>query len=457
MRNGGIGSVEPKAAALARGLKRRLVWGSTWLACVLVAATMAWGADRAASGTTSNSSPVVPIVEQLIRVVSLRDYNTRVVLLGTTLLGITAGLVGVFLLLRRRSLMADVISHTTFPGIAIAFLLLELSHPGTGKSTPLLLAGAFVSGLLGMACVTAVVRWTRIKEDAALAIVLSVFFGLGIALFTVVQSLPTGNVAGLGQFIYGKAASMVAADVWLIAGASLAVIVVFAAMFKEWVVVSFDDQFAASQGWPVLLLDSLLLTLVTTVTVIGLQSVGLLLVVAMMIIPATAARCWTHDLTHMTWLSALLGGLSALMGVTASAVFPRLAAGAVIVLAGSILFLFSVLLGARRGVLVRAVARRTRDRRIARDHLLRALFECLEPACGDAPDLVDRLTRLTVSFEDLLRKRSWTSGRLRSLIGAAQRDGYVVDFAEGGVQFTHRGASAACRVVRNHRLWELYL
>jgi manganese/zinc/iron transport system permease protein len=141
-----------------------------------------------AAGPNSASGFEWPTGEQFLRVVLLRDYNTRVVLFGTTLLGVSSGLVGVFLLLRRRSLMADVISHTTFPGIALAFLIVEVMSPGNGKSTPALLTGAFIFGLVGMACTTAIVRYTRIKEDAALAIVLSVFFGLGIALFTVVQS-----------------------------------------------------------------------------------------------------------------------------------------------------------------------------------------------------------------------------------------------------------------------------
>jgi manganese/zinc/iron transport system permease protein len=353
--------------------------------------------------------------------------------------------------------MADVISHTTLPGIAIAFLVMEVVQAGSGKSTPVLLTGAFVSGLVGMAATTAIVRFTRIKEDAALAIVLSVFFGFGISLFTIVQSVPTGNAAGLSHFIYGKAASLIAADVWLIGWASLAVVIVFALLFKEWMVVSFDEQFAAAQGWPVLMLDLLLLGLVTTVTVIGLQSVGMLLVVALMIIPAAAARFWTHDLRFMAIVSALIGGLSSLLGVVASAVFPRLAAGAVIVLAGSILFLFSLLFGAQRGVVIRAMLRYRRDRDIARDHLLRALFECVEPRCRSDRDLAQQLATLMVPFADLLGKRSWSDGRLRRLLRSAERDGYVIDYGAAGVKLTPRGAAAACQVVRNHRLWEMYL
>jgi manganese/zinc/iron transport system permease protein len=398
-----------------------------------------------------------PDADQILRVFTLRDYNTRVVLFGTLLLGIAGGLVGVFLLLRRRSLAADVVSHATFPGIAIAFLVMEAFFPQSGKSTPALLTGAFLSGILGLVCTTLIQRYTRIKEDAALAIVLSVFFGLGVALFTVIQSIPSGNVAGLGHFIYGKAASMVAADVHLIAWASLGVTVIFMLLFKELTLVSFDEQFAASQGWPILMLDLLLLGMVTSVTVIGLQSVGMLLVVALMVIPPTAARCWTHDLHRMTIISALVGAFSAIFGVLTSALFPRLAAGAVIVLAGTGMFILSMLFGTRSGVVTRAVNRFLRNRTIGMDHLLRALFEAIEPKCIGGRDLPDQLPLHSITIDELRTLRTWSVPRLRKLIRQAQSLGYVVDYGQSGVKLTERGAMAACRVVRNHRLWELYL
>lgn len=398
-----------------------------------------------------------PTIEQLLRVGLLRDYNTRVVLLGTMLLGISGGLVGVFLLLRRRSLAADVVSHATLPGIAVAFLALEALQPGSGKSTPALLVGAFVSGILGLFCTTAIQRYTRIKEDAAMALVLSVFFGMGVALFTVVQSVPSGNSAGLGHFIYGKAASLVAADVKLIAWSSLAVTILFFCLFKELTLLSFDEQFAASQGWPVFLLDLLLLAMVTSITVIGLQSVGMLLVVALMVIPATAARCWTHDLKRMTVISAAIGGSSAVIGVLASALLSRLAAGAVIVLAGTGMFIVSILFGSRSGVISQLIARFRRDRVIGNDHLLRALFEIIEPRCSPGRDTVEQLPAHFVTVADLCDKRPWSLTRARTLIRRAEALGLVVDYGGSGVKFTERGAIAAARVVRNHRLWEMYL
>ncbi|HLQ46546.1 MAG TPA: metal ABC transporter permease, partial [Planctomycetaceae bacterium] len=192
------------------------------------------------------------------RAISLRDYNTRVVLGGTTLLGISGGLVGTFLVLRKRALAADVVSHSALPGIAMAFLLAERFVPGSGRSSGILLLGAFVSGLMGMGMTMAIRRWTRIKDDAALAIVLGLFFGLGMALFTVVQRTKTGNAAGLQHFIFGKAASLVAADVWLIAAVSAVVALFCCGLFKEFSLLCFDEAFAAARGYRTAVLDWLL-------------------------------------------------------------------------------------------------------------------------------------------------------------------------------------------------------
>jgi manganese/zinc/iron transport system permease protein len=399
-----------------------------------------------------------PSRSQFLRVIALRDYNTRVVTLGTLLLGLCAGTVGTFMLLRRRSLVGDVVSHASLPGIAIAFLAAELVAPGSGKSLPTLLCGALVAGSLGVLATTAIRKWTRIKEDAALAVVLSVFFGLGIALFTVVQNVPTGNAAGLNHFIFGKAASIVADDVLLIAQASAVVLVLCGLLFKEFALLCFDEEFAAADGWPVVSLDLALMSLVVGVTVIGLQSVGLLLVVAMLIVPAAAARFWTHRLGRMTIASAVIGGMSAYVGVQTSALFPRLAAGAVIVLAGAAFFVVSLLFGTRRGVLWRLLLQWRLRRRVGRQHVLRAMYEALETTLDPGAHLTqDQLVGTSVSFGQLLAMRAWTPGSLEHALASAHRDGLVRSHAGDAYRLTEAGAAEAGRIVRNHRLWELYL
>ncbi|MEC8404520.1 MAG: iron chelate uptake ABC transporter family permease subunit, partial [Verrucomicrobiota bacterium] len=205
----------------------------------------------------------------ILTVLSLRDYNTRLVVLCTLLLGCACGMIGSFLLLRKRSLMGDTLSHATLPGVGIAFIISVLIV-GDEKSLPLLLAGATITGLLGCFCVQFIRYNSRVKDDAAMGIVLSVFFGAGVALLGIIQTMPEGSAAGLESFIYGKTASMVLQDFRLLALVTSFVIITSIVLFKEFRILCFDQGYAASQGWPVKRLDLILLFLVTLVTVAGL-------------------------------------------------------------------------------------------------------------------------------------------------------------------------------------------
>jgi manganese/zinc/iron transport system permease protein len=189
----------------------------------------------------------LPTAAEIWRTVSLRDYNTRTVVFGTACLGAAAGMIGSFLLLRKRALVGDALSHATLPGIGIAFIVLTLMGRD-GKSLPGLLAGATVSGLLGVGAILFIRHFSRLKEDAALGIVLSTFFGIGVAIQGFIASMPTASAAGLEGFIYGKTASMVAADARIIAVAAVAIAVVCALLFKELTLLCYDQGFAASQG-----------------------------------------------------------------------------------------------------------------------------------------------------------------------------------------------------------------
>ena len=284
------------------------------------------------------------------------SYTLRIVLLCSTLLCASAGLIGAFMMLRRRSLIADVVGHSALHGLAIAFLAAEAARPGSGQEPAGLLVGAMLSGLLGALAVIAIDRSSRLKSDAALAIVLSVFYGLGAALFTVVQDVPTGNAAGLSGYLSGKTASLMAADVKLFAAVACVLLAASLLLFKELTLLCFDADFAAAQGWPTRLLDVLLTGLVVGVTILGMQSVGLILVVATLVIPPTAARFWTDDMRTLAALSGALGAVAAVAGVLISSAAARVAVGPTIVLCGATLFGLSVLLGTKRGVLVDRLA-----------------------------------------------------------------------------------------------------
>lgn len=430
--------------------------GSRGVGAALLALALLPGAASPAEAGRSitDRSLSWPDWPQWRRVLLLEDYNTRVVVFGTTLLGLAAGTVGSFTLLRKRALMGDALSHATLPGIAAAFIAATAAGIGD-KSLPVLLLGAAASGLAGVAGILFIRNLTRLKEDTALGIVLSVFFGAGVALLGIVQQMRTGHAAGLEAFIYGKTASMIASDAYLIGGAALVCAVTCGILFKELKALCFDEGFARSRGLPVVLLDMVLMGLVVTVTIIGLQAVGLVLVIALLVTPAAAARFWTERLSGMVVIAALLGAASGMTGAAMSAILPRLPSGAMIVLVGTAFFLVSMGVGPARGVAVRIVRRIRLNSRIDRRHLLRGVFELLE-ARGVAPSGSEGSIG-TVSPKELLRVRSWSPRRLRRLIRRAERAGLVRRADGGSLRLTEEGFHEAARLAREHRLWELYL
>ncbi|MEX0701872.1 MAG: metal ABC transporter permease [Planctomycetales bacterium] len=395
--------------------------------------------------------------DRLVDFLLLRDYTTRWALLGTVALGVSAGVVGTFMLLRKRSLVGDVVSHAALPGVALAFLAMEVRAAGSGRWLPGLLTGAALAGLTGVLCATFIRRFTRLKEDATLAVVLGVFYGVGVALFSIAERL-AARMGAIEDFTLGAVHSIVAADVQLIAAAALAVLVLCGSLFKEFSLLCFDAEFGAAQGWPMGPLDVALMGLVVAVAVIGLQSVGLLLMVAMLIAPAAAARFWTDDIRKMAAIAALLGGLGAFCGVLASHLVPKLSAGATIVLAGSVLFAISLLWGTRRGLAWRLLEHRRLGRRVARDHILRACYEAIEAERGGPLDAdTSALVQTPLPIERIVELRDWSRRQLERGLAAAERERLTTSGPDGRWRLTEAGATAAARAVRNHRLWELYL
>lgn len=388
------------------------------------------------------------------RVLFLQDYNTRIVILGTTLLGMSAGMIGSFALLRKRALMGDALSHATLPGIAIAFIV-ATSLGLDGKTLPVLLVGAALSGLLGIATILLVRNLTRLKEDAALGIVLSVFFGAGIALLGIVQQMKTGHAAGLESFIYGKTASMVASDAWLIGSAGMICVLISVLLFKELTLLCFDEGFAVSRGFPVVFLDMMLMGLVVIVTIIGLQAVGLILMISLLVIPPAAARFWTEKMVNMTIVAIVLGALSGMIGSAMSAIFPNLPSGAMIVLVATAMFLFSMVFGIPRGILIRKLRRYKLNTKINRQHLLRGVYEYLESR--GLLNEKQTLESIPVPFKTLNQMRSWSLPALKKIVKRAEQERLVKTIHKDQLQLTKTGLKEAIRLVHEHRLWELYL
>ena len=387
-----------------------------------------------------------PSAEQILAVLTLQaGLNSAIVVVGTACLGVAAGIVGCFALLRKRALMGDALAHSTLPGVCLAFLVLTV-FLNKERTLAALLAGAALTGVAGVYTVHLISRHTRLPEDAAIGAVLSVFFGAGVVLLSFIQSLSTGSEGGLHHFIYGQTAAMSLADARLIVVLALTAIVAAVMLFKEFRMLCFDYGFAQVQGWPVVRLDLAMMTLVVLITITGLQSVGIILVIALLIIPPAAARFWTERLTALLVLSAFIGGLSGYLGASLSALLPRMPAGAVIVLLAGLLFLFSFLFAPQRGVAA-AVFRQLRvQMRVNTDHILRRLYEEFERR------------NVAVSADVLIRRTVLPRGfQAKAALLLLRWQGFLALDGGGQVGFTQPGLARAARLVRNHRLWEQYI
>ncbi len=272
--------------------------------------------------------------------------QTIIVLTGTLLLGIAAGMVGTFAVLRRRALAGDVIAHSALPGLCLAFLAFE------SRSILVLLSGALVSGLLGALTVSLLKRFTSLRDDAIQGIVLSVFYGAGIALTRSIQNSQRNETnADLETFIIGRAATMLRTDVLQIGAVVLITSGAVLLLYKELKLLSFDEQFCRVQGWPATGLDVLLMFLTAVTVVVGLPAVGVVLTAALLIIPAAAARFWTDRLSLMMLIACFVGGISGVVGTLISAQFSGLPTGPLIVLTSTSLFVLSWIFAPHRGTL----------------------------------------------------------------------------------------------------------
>lgn len=276
-----------------------------------------------------------------------REPNALWVTIGTTLLGISSGVLGCFAYLRRRGLMGDVLAHAALPGICLAFMVTGSKHPIA------FMIGAILTGVLATLIIHWISRYSRIKEDTALGLVLSVFFGIGIVFLTKIQHSQNGNQSGLDKFLFGQSASLVKSDILLMAGIAAIVILLTLLLFKELKLLCFDAHFGATIGLPIRLLDFILMFLLVITVVNGLQAAGIVLITALLITPAAAARYWTERLDRMIWIAAGIGGLSGILGTIMSGMVEHLATGPVIVIAVTILFFISLLFAPNRGILHR--------------------------------------------------------------------------------------------------------
>ena len=363
------------------------------------------------------------------------DYTLRLVAIGSAMLGIVNGILGSFALLRKQSLLGDGISHAALPGIALAFLL-------TGsKSSLALLLGAAAAGWIGTLLIMAIVRHTRVKYDSALGLVLSVFFGFGLVLLTYIQKLPIATQAGLDKFLFGQAATLLRKDVMTIGVLGAIVVAFLFAFWKEFKLLSFDPDFAFSLGVPVRTLDVLLTSLLVVSIVIGLQIVGVVLMSAMVVAPAAAARQWTDRLGVMVAVAGIFGEMAGVSGALVSSAAARVPTGPTIVLCASAIVLFSLLLAPNRGLAWGFVREQMNRRKLQTDAVLSDLYvlamQHREPGHGHPVEV--------------LRTMALGHGGVDRSLKVLKEDGMVRETGPGEWALTERGMEEAGRLSRRWR------
>lgn len=369
----------------------------------------------------------------------LQHPNTQWVLAGTLLLGAASGVLGSFVLLRKQSLIGDAMAHSALPGVCLAFLF-------TGqKSLPFFLLGAALAGLLGTWCIQLISRLSKTKEDSAIGIVLSVFFGVGIILLTYIQQQGAGSQSGLDSFLFGQAASLVRQDIILIAGISAALLLLCIVFFKEFTLITFDFAFAKGLGLPVRFLNGLLACLIVCAVVIGLQTVGVILMAAMLITPAIAARYWTERLTGMMVIAGVTGGVSGVSGTLLSTTMKGMATGPLMILSATLIFLFSMICAPKRGLAAKAIRLIRLRRKTARDQVLLTIYEQYKK------------NDLYVTAESVRKKRRLSPSLCYKVLNGLEKERCIVRVENGVWKMTRTGIEKGYHMALKHRMYEMYL
>ena len=398
--------------------------------------------------------------EQMLRFLSFRDPSVRYAVAGAVLLGISCGLLGCFIVVRKMALVGDTLSHAVLPGVAIGFLVSGIDATGLfewnfdvnviEKNPTLIFIGAVIAGFLGTFFVSYLRKTTKIKEDTALGMTLASFFAVGICLLTMIQELPTGNKSGIDKFMFGQAAAIGEDDIKLMMVVTALIVIIVYALYKELLVTSFDSGFANSIALPSQWIHHLLMLLVAFSVVIALQAVGVVLVSAMLITPAASAYLLTDRMHRMLFYAVGFGVASGVLGAFASFLKPNIPTGPCMVLGASTVFTIAFFVGPRHGVLTRWLRHRSRSENVRRENTLKAMYQVLENRNAQPEE--------SVSITELAERRGETIDEISIQTKALDRHGLATLYEEGNaVLFTPNGWQLACKIVRNHRLWELYL
>lgn len=367
--------------------------------------------------------------------------NIKYVVLGSILLSVSSAMVGCFTFLKKKALVGDVISHSVLPGICLSFII-------SGTKDPfLLIIGAFISGWFSVTVMDYIIANSKIKEDTATALVLSVFFGVGILLLTYIQHAGNAAQTGLDSFLFGKAAALVGTDLVAFASIAVLILIVVGLAYKEFKIIAFDPSYAKSIGIPVKHFEFLLSSVTVLAVVTGIQAVGVVLMAAMLITPAAAARFWTNRLHLMLILASAFAGFSGVVGAFISYASPAMPTGPWIVFVLSIIAILSFFVAPKRGILFKFWMQSGIQKKLLGENILKTFY-----ALGEK----DQEFKRGRTDQELLQKRDFTALQLKKGLKRLTSQGYI--YAKAGKwELSNQGFEKGKRIQRLHRLWELYL
>ena len=360
--------------------------------------------------------------------------------MGTTLLAASSSVVGAFSYLKGQSLVGDAIAHALLPGVVLAFIL------GGIRNSGFLILGALISGLLAHYGIGYIENKTKLKSDTAVSLVLSTFFGFGIMLMSYIQRTGQGQQAGLERFLLGKAAAITMQDIYIFSALALVLIIGVGLFFKGFQLMTFNEDFAHAIGLPMPLIRFTFTVLTVLAITIGIQTVGVVLMAALLITPSAAARVWTNSLPAMLALAASFAGVAAIMGTYISSVLPKMPTGPWVVLVLAFFGFSSLLFAPKRGWFSKQKRAKANQRKTIRENVLKLLFQQEE----------QRGLPTLLSIEEIQGIRAMRLDRLTSTLKELKNRLLIIDHG-GSYGLTELGRGEGRRVVRLHRLWELYL
>lgn len=380
-------------------------------------------------------------MNSLLEFFSFSDPNIRFVALGSVLLTASSAIVGSFTFLNKKSLVGDAIAHAVLPGICLGFILAGTKNP------VYLIGGAFVTGWISLVLVEYITTKTRIKEDTAIGLILSVFFGIGILLLTIIQKSGNAEQTGLDHFLFGKAAALVGDDLYIFSSVAIILLISVFLLFKEFTLLAFDKDYARTIGLPVKRIELVLTSLIVLAVVIGIQAVGVVLMAAILITPAAAARFWTDKIKVMFIMASIFGAVSGLSGAYISYIAPAMPTGPWIVIVISTIAFISFFFAPRRGVISRMARQLNIRRTINDENVLKALYQLGEE---------NKNFYLQRYPDEIIRRRKFEKENLLKVLKRLKQQGYIE--RTGNLWgLSEEGKERGKRVVKIHRLWELYL